>query len=1223
MFIALDPKDLKYVGPKAIGTLYYALMVDGVKQDFRVPLNICRVIGSGIGVAFKDPDERALSLLQALAGPAEPASDTPQTETMSDTQRRFAPEFGKVLPLLTQLGARYANQMVKEFLRLGDDAFFLAARDVGNNRDQTKILDGQAEFRRRTDRLKQEVPALLEQGIAILNDPLQQKPRQITDTSPLSALSLVDKDAFEEFLTVSEIISELEPKYKDALHDLNKRLSKLARRDLDERSNPFGPAVVCNVFAEALKGMQAERIAVDLVYKALRRAVEPQLERLYDEANKILADHGVLPQIERDKPIIKRPPKSELSKSLQPTPLETTLGHFHDPHAAGPVRNPAQPAAGGGAGIAPSGCGVPGEVYGAPAAPGVSGVPGTAPPAGFYPGPAGGALPPVLPGESIPGAGGGPAGNVSSNFAVAPASPSVSSAGAFGGSAVDAPAGGGAGAFGLDATFGGYGFGSAMAMVPSFQQAYSTAQAQLALRRQLMPPPAGGPNLAPGGAAGGQYTPHQIVDGLTRLQQSMNEATEPKLFDVEQIKQRITAVLSTSGGGSKAIGQAEGDAIEVIVNLFESLLRDALLTDFAKGQLKRLQPSVHKAALIDQSFFESTGNPVRQLLNRISMLREQPGADGHERAARVQQLIDEVNRNFQQDVSVFEPALHELDAILKDQRNTYEQNVEHVTKACDDQQRVLRERREKVGAVEGTGPSELPAEWNRWLNRSKALTVGERMIMNASSKQPFPVTLVWIGDDFNPYVFVDDKGQKNSTLTLQQVAMYLRRGVLKPVIETGEGAVDRALFAVVNRIHEQVEEQAAHDTLTGLLNRKTFMQTVEQRLPATGTSTSSAVLCQLSIDNLKAINEKYGVEAGDKVINSAAQVLSKRLTSKHVLLGRLSGNELGIYWDRGGLQSAYKEAQSFLDMLGKLVIDCDSDAVSPRVVAGLTEIQDDLALPDQLLQVVSEACVAARSTPDRPLYVAGTENKYRKHLEQMVSYLDKAIKRDRLALLSQEVRALSGDGLPATHIVVSAEDRNGKLVPTTLFAQAASGSEHAHAVGVWTIKKTIAWMAEQGENLDDYAAVIIPLSRAALEDDGLANLIINELMQTPVPPAKIYFSIENKDAVARLAETADLINTLREFGCRFILDEFGSGHGNYEYVKELAVDFVTIQTAYVLEARQNPKDFAMTKSINELVHFMGKRTIAKQSPDTDLSEVLREIGVDYLHDIAKTTRINA
>ena len=135
-----------------------------------------------------------------------------------------------------------------------------------------------------------------------------------------------------------------------------------------------------------------------------------------------------------------------------------------------------------------------------------------------------------------------------------------------------------------------------------------------------------------------------------------------------------------------------------------------------------------------------------------------------------------------------------------------------------------------------------------------------------------------------------------------------------------------------------------------------------------------------------------------------------------------------------------------------------------------------------------------------------------------------------------------------------------------------------------------------------------------MRNEDLAGLLMTEFMQSPVPPGRICFGLADHDVVEHVAGVAELIGTLREFGCRFVLDEFGSGHANYDYIKDIDIDFVTIRSGFVADAGKSPKDFAMAKSINELVHFMGKKTIAKQVPGADLAATMREIGIDFLHD---------
>jgi len=1246
IFVAISPQQLRLVKANTSATLFFALVVDGVQSDYQLTLTIFRVVGSGFGCGFQDADPQTISLLQSFAASANPHAVLDTPEALSQTQSNFSDRFAALQKPLLDRVERFSKRTCEEFLSMVDEALFLAARDAKNNREETRFLDGQNEIRSRSNAIKENVPKLLSKGVSILNSPLNLGPEEPA-TPTLSELSLIDKEEFEEFLTVSQLVSELDLCFKDPLYQLDRRFSALANREVDERSNPLGPAVVGGVFAEELKNLQSDRSAVNIIYRTLRKVLEVNLDLLYTDANALLVENGILPVIEKEKKNFKRE-ASATSPPPSPEALErTTGGSSVTPGAGTDFHNqpPPQgyPQAGHGPGGVPSGVqphvqAAPPPVFVAPpapyGAPPVTGnAPGQAHAGGFnvidpaaanaYPTQGAGApvqygnVPPGVPAQAAPD-NAPPAGSVHAAAPQPSIPPGPVQAGAPGVSGGVTPFG-----MGLEATFGGFGTGPAIYVPPSLQQAYSAAQAQMALRRELSP--VSSSEAMSIGAAGPVYGQAQVIDGLTQLQHALANTQERQTLDVQNIKQRIVEAIARVSGEDGSIGQAESDAIEVIANLFEVLIEDALLTDTAKNQLSKLQAPVHKVALMDPAFFETTDHPVRQLLNRVSMLRDSDSDGGGARNATVSELIGRTNTEFDQNVDMFRPILSEFDQILREQRDAYNDKVSSVVRESEEQQKILSARREKN--LEATDSSlaqnDLPEEWNRWLERGKMLEAGERMVMNANTPKPSMVTLVWIGPGFNPYVFVDERGERSSTLTLQQVAMFLRRGTLKQLQDDDEGAVDRALFGVVNRMHGEVEARATHDELTDFMNRKTFLQALERHLPERGAA-GGAVLSQISLGNLKEINDRYGVEAGDEMLNGIAQRLRDTITGKAVSFGRLSGTELGVFWHKGGLQNAYKKLQSCFETISEFTVEVDGNSLRPTAYAGITVIDDGLTAPAQLLSLVGDACNAAKLSKGKPIYVAGSENKFREQLEQMVSYIGKAYDRGRLVLLHQLVTSLSDDAeRPAMHVVVTAEDRNGKLVPPNFFKQALVNSERAFEIDEWTLQSTFKWMADNSDELDSFAAVIVPLSHGAMKRDDLSNIIINQLMETAVPPGKIFFEIADKDAIANVAETAELVRTLKEFGCRFILDEFGTGHGNYDYVRELAVDFVTIQSGYIAEARQNPKDFAMAKSINELIHFMGKKTIGKQDSGTTVVEVLREIGVDFIYDQSKTSRIAA
>ncbi|MEQ8663294.1 MAG: DUF1631 family protein, partial [Gammaproteobacteria bacterium] len=543
--------------------------------------------------------------------------------------------------------------------------------------------------------------------------------------------------------------------------------------------------------------------------------------------------------------------------------------------------------------------------------------------------------------------------------------------------------------------------------------------------------------------------------------------------------------------------------------------------------------------------------------------------------------------------------------------------------------------------------SDLPEEWHKWLDRARLLEVGQRMLMNATSPRPLGVTLVWKEPRNNLFVFVDELGNKASTLTQQQVAMYLRRGILRVLGEDASNpALERAMFGVVDRFHRQVEEEATRDALTGFLQRRFFLEAIDAALPEPETASArNAAVCEVALDNLAEINDAYGTAVGDALLTAFAGELERRLHGKSIVFGRLGGAALGVYWPNGGVAAAERKLNAAQDALRVLAVasepdaaDSDPDAtvdmkagadtatiargIRAEFVIGLTGAEDGLVQAEGLVAAAHEACVTAREAGPFSIHSTGSATNQRRQLEQLVNYAGKALDRGVLTLHGQIVRSVAdADVLPALHVIVGAVDRGDRLIPAHLFGPALARCSAASRTDRWVIERTLEWLAENESVLDDYALIILPLSSMSLRDEDLASYLMGCFMQVAVPPGRICFELPDRDVVENVVGAGELISTLKEFGCRFVLDDFGSGHANYDYIKEVDIDFVSIKASFITDASRSAKDFAMAKSINELVHFMGKKTIGKQASGADLDATMREIGIDFVHDQVNSIHI--
>ena len=176
---------------------------------------------------------------------------------------------------------------------------------------------------------------------------------------------------------------------------------------------------------------------------------------------------------------------------------------------------------------------------------------------------------------------------------------------------------------------------------------------------------------------------------------------------------------------------------------------------------------------------------------------------------------------------------------------------------------------------------------------------------------------------------------------------------------------------------------------------------------------------------------------------------------------------------------------------------------------------------------------------------------------------------------------------------------------------AAEQYEQAAALDRLVIRETLRWMSERGPELERLGGCAVNLSPRSLADEGLAAYVMDELMQSRVPPGKLVFEVTETAAVTGLSNAQQFMRSLSDLGCRFSLDDFGAGHASFAYLKGLPVDFVKIDGLFVHDLGQSPQDLAVVKSINEVAHAMGKQTIAEHVHSPEVVEQLKAIGVDY------------
>ncbi len=439
---------------------------------------------------------------------------------------------------------------------------------------------------------------------------------------------------------------------------------------------------------------------------------------------------------------------------------------------------------------------------------------------------------------------------------------------------------------------------------------------------------------------------------------------------------------------------------------------------------------------------------------------------------------------------------------------------------------------------------------------------------------------------------------------------------VSPVIGP-EGRVDGA--AVICRDiteRKQFESRlrflADHDVLTGLFNRRRFIQELAHQVEVSMRYGQSGAVLILDLDNFKEINDSLGHGAGDDAVRTASLALASRLRSSDVL-ARLGGDEFAVLLPYGDEENARAVASGLLDALRRHPV-----FVAGRRMRVTTSIGVALFGPGEGLD--SEALL---SNADIAMYQAKEAGRDRfavyspaperdALLEARPSWSNRvrgALERDAFSLSLQPILNLRSGEVSQYEVLVRMNGEDGPIPPGAFLA-AAERSGQAGEVDRWVIRNAIELIAH-GEVLGSDVNLELNVSERSLGDAELPQMIGATVAEHGVDPHRLIFEVSEGAAIANMTESREFASALSGLGCRFALDDFGAGFGSLYYLKHLPLDFFKIDGDIIRNLRVSEIDQVLVRGMVEVAGGLGVTTVAEFVEDQATLELLREYGVDH------------
>jgi diguanylate cyclase (GGDEF)-like protein/PAS domain S-box-containing protein len=417
------------------------------------------------------------------------------------------------------------------------------------------------------------------------------------------------------------------------------------------------------------------------------------------------------------------------------------------------------------------------------------------------------------------------------------------------------------------------------------------------------------------------------------------------------------------------------------------------------------------------------------------------------------------------------------------------------------------------------------------------------------------------------------------------------------------------------RLFRQLSYQASHDALTDLINRREFENRLITALDGIrGKPDKTHALLYLDLDQFKVVNDTFGHSAGDALLRQLSELVHQNIRSTDVL-ARLGGDEFGILLERCSEDRAIEVAESIRGAIEGYRFEWQDSFTTVRCSIGVVMVTSENADVAGLMSSADVACYSAKDMGRNKVHLYKDVDASLRHEEmKWVSRISSAVEENRLELYFQPIIGIGSDNSDSRghyELLLRMRDEDGEIVGPDQFIPAAERYNLMSTLDRWVIREALSNLADREAKDEARYTIAINLSGTSLSEDRFLEDVIKELQKQELPTGAICFEITETAAISNLSRVIHFMQTLKKLGCKFSLDDFGSGLSSFTYLKNLPVDYLKIDGQFISNVAEDSVDESMVKAISQVGHAMGIETIAERVETKQVLEKLGSLGIEF------------
>ena len=433
-------------------------------------------------------------------------------------------------------------------------------------------------------------------------------------------------------------------------------------------------------------------------------------------------------------------------------------------------------------------------------------------------------------------------------------------------------------------------------------------------------------------------------------------------------------------------------------------------------------------------------------------------------------------------------------------------------------------------------------------------------------------------------------------------------------------------------MEEKLRWQATHDHLTGLYNRRYFESYLEKEIGSVSRTGIMSALVYLDLDRFKYVNDTAGHEIGDQLLVDLSQELNKHLR-RHDVAARIGGDEFALLLKNVDETVAVSIADEIRTSLSNLRVHHDDKAYHVNASFGVAMMDTPDATAGDVMANADIACHISKRLGRNQTHMYEKSSDERNAMGSELGWsvrIREALEKNMFQLHYQPIMQMKDvdlvnlpaqdgvlwqrhinetDMINSYEVLVRMVDENGALHYPDSFIPTAERFNMMTDIDMWVLENALQEVVATGPASKNIR-LSINISGNTVDSDETLARIKALIEQYGISPSSLTFEVTETCAIANLEQANDFINELRKIGCRFSLDDFGSGFCSFSQLKNLPTDFVKIDGQFVRSMARGATDRAIVTAMNDVAHSLGRYTVAEYVESPEIVRLLKICGVD-------------